>query len=190
MKIVLALLMVLATGCATNKEYAAYLASHQALATQQAETAKAKYAAIAKGMEGGDPTSRAVAMMALAMAPSPQFAVAAPPPSEALQWVQAVMPTLGMLGMGYYNYQLGSAQSANQRDIAMSTNSAFVGMGNNIQQAGVAGYPFVQSPQPNQTFSGTGVWGAGAYTYNPTTNTWENSYNQTAPPAYAPVPAP
>lgn len=169
MKYLLLVLLLLAGCASTDKNYAAYLAGQQAIAVQQAEAQKAKYAAIAKGMETGTDTAKAVGMMALAMAQTPMINVAPPPESDALKWAAVIMPSITNLGMGYYTYAAGKANSNAQRDIAMSTNSAFASMGGSIATAGTAGYPFIQAPGPVTTTTTT----------NTTTNTNTNSNNVT-----------
>ena len=175
MKLVLFVLTLLLTGCASTKEYASYLAAQQAMAVQQAEAAKARYAAIARGMETGGDVAKAVGMMALTMSQTTMPSVAPPPESDALKWASILVPSATNLGMGYLTYRAGMVNSNNQRDVAIATNAAFASMGASIATAGTAGYPFVQAPQPNLTLSGTGVLGSGTYTA--TTNT--NSNNTT-----------
>lgn len=171
------LVLLLITGCATNKDYAAYLATQQAVAVQQTSQAQAKYAAINKGMEGGSETARMMGMVALMMSQTAPVVVQLPPENEVISLAKSVFPPLAYLGGIAIMANQQNHSATMQRDIAVSSNQMVAGLGNNIQQAGVAGYPFVQAPQPNLTLSGTGVLGSG--TYNPSTNTWTNSYNTT-----------
>lgn len=166
MKIVLALLLLMTTACASvDKNYAAMLAANQANNAAMAAVMQEQVRALAKGVESTDPTARAVSAMSLSMLRFSAQEVPRMPESDAYKWAALVMPAITTLGMGYYTYRLGEAQSANQRDIALSTNSAFLGMGNAIATAGAAGYPFIQAP--------------GAVTTTTTTNTYTDSYNQT-----------
>ena len=157
---------VLFAGCSSmDKQYAAMLAANQANNAAMATVLQEQVRALGKGLDSADPTARAVSAMSLSMLRFSPQEVPRPPESETFKWASLVVPSITTLGMGYYTYRLGEAQSANQRDIALSTNSAFLGMGNAIGSAGVAGYPFIQAP--------------GAVTTTANTNTYTNSYNQT-----------
>lgn len=171
-----ALVLLLASGCASlDKNYAAYLAGTQSVAVANAEAHKARALAIAKSAEGGGEGARTAAMFALAMMPMPQVHVAPPPENEWMALTKAIFPPLAYLTGIYISSDAAKHSATMSRDVAISSNQAFASMGNSIATAGAAGYPFVQAPQPNQTFSGTGVWGSGTYTA--TTNT--NSNNRT-----------
>lgn len=160
------LIALLLTACSSmDKNYAAMLAANQSNNASMATVLQEQVRALAKGIESSDPTARAVSAMSLSMLRFQAQDVPRPPESDAYKWAALVMPAVTTLGMGYYTYRLGEAQSANQRDIALSTNSAFLGMGQAIGAAGVAGYPFIQAP--------------GSTTTTTTTNTYTDSYNQT-----------
>lgn len=91
-------------------------------------------------------------------------------------WGVAWQAALGVADVALRAYgikatrDVGITSSNNQRDIAVSTNAAFLGMGNSIMQAGTAGYQYVQAPgaitttTTTNTLSGTGVLGSGTYT--------------------------
>lgn len=162
MKNLLVVLALLLSGCASvDKNYAAALAAYQAAHASMATVTQEQIRALGKGMDSADPTARAVSAMALAQIRPQLMNLPNPPESDAYKWASLIVPTAGYLAMGYYNYRLGSIQSSNQRDIAVSTNNAFLGMGSAIASAGTAGYPYVQAPGPVTT----------------TTNAYTNSYN-------------
>lgn len=157
-------------GCASmDKNYAAQLAAYQSANASMATVISAQVTALAKGIESPDPATRAVSSMGLA---SLRLQVGEPPrmpESETYKWASLIVPTAGYLAMGYYNYRLGATQSNNQRDIAISTNGAFLGMGNAIGTAGTAGYQYVQAPGAVTTVNTT--------TTNTTSTTNSNNRN-------------
>lgn len=168
MKAVLAVLLVLATGCASvDKNYAAQLAAAQSIAQANGAARQEQVRQMGMIAASGDPTAKAVAVMAMAMIQMPVMEVPRPPESEALKWASVLVPAITNLGMGYWTYAAGKANSDNQREIALSTNSTFGAMGGFIASAGVAGYPYVQAPGPVTTTTTTN------------TNTYTNSYNTT-----------
>ncbi len=136
------------TGCATDYEryYQARdkeSAGHSAVAVAKAEAEKAKYEAIKELSAGSDATARVAGILALAMGgnttqlaeSTPQSTLAAPvnPGDRALAWAGLLVPTLVQAyGIGS-NARIAIAQSNNSRDVALSTNSAFLGMGSQIQ---------------------------------------------------------
>ena len=71
------------------------------------------------------------------------------------------------------NRDVGIVQSNNMAATTIAGYQTFGLMGGQIRDAGVAGYPYVQAPQANQTWtlSGTGVLGSGSYTGPVTTTT-------------------
>lgn len=195
MKIVIVAALGLLTGCAASKEYSSYLAAHQAAHESLAAAEKARYAAIAEiAKTSNDPSARTAAVMALAMGKSnTQPAPAAPPQNQALQWASVLVPALTNLGTGYFGYQLGVAQSNNNRDATVAGYNAFgsiaTGGFNAMGSVATAGFnsnaslgSFIQAPQPNMTLSGTGVLGSGTYSYSApvttTTTTTTNSNNR------------
>jgi uncharacterized protein YceK len=166
--ILIALMVFLTTGCATS-----YDKYHQAVdkANQRAveiQTAKsqadaAKYAALSQIAATGDTTARVAVAMAIAFSQANQQSVQthapARPENEVREWAKIVVPTVGSMGLGYFQMRQGIAASEAQRDVAVSTNAAFQGMGESIGQAGVAGYQYIQSPQANTTIGGSVVGG-------------------------------
>lgn len=179
MKILLAVLLFVLPGCAVNKEYAAYLATVQASNASIGEVYKVRVTEMGKiAANAKDGSAQTAAVMAMAMIQMPSVNIAPAPESETLQAIKAVAgPVAFVTGM----WVSADAQKHGQtmtRDIAVSSNQMVAGLGNNIATAGAAGYPFIQAPGQvtNNTLSGTGVLGAG--TYNPTTQSWANSYNR------------
>jgi hypothetical protein len=186
--LVLAGLVVL-TGCASSKEYTSYLVAHQAAHESRTAAEKARYAAIAEiAKTSPDAAARTAAVMALAMGKSEaQVAPPAPPPqNQALQWASVLVPALTNVATGYYGYQLGVAQSNNNRDATVAGYNAFGSIATGgfaaLQNTSVAGFnsnaslaSFIQAPQPNMTLSGTGVLGSGSYSNTTTTTTNTNT---------------
>jgi hypothetical protein len=173
-RLLISLTLLFAAGCSsTDKNYALMLAAYQSSTQATAAARQEQVRQMGAIAQSGDPTSKAVAVMAMAMIQMPLMDVPRPPESEALKWASIIVPSVANLGMGYFAYQAGAIASNNQRDVAISTNQAFAGMGAQIAAAGVAGYQFVQAPQPNMILSGTGVLGSGSY------NAYTNSYNTT-----------
>ena len=165
----LAALLMLSACASVDKNYAAAIAAYQANSQAQSVVVQEQVRQLGEAMRSStDPTSKSIAAMMLGNIRLPIMDVPRPPESDAYKWASILVPAVTTLGMGYYTYRLGAAQSDNQRDVALSTNSAFLGMGNAIGAAGVAGYPFIQAP------------GATTTTTNTTTNTstWTNSYNR------------
>jgi len=154
--ILLASLLVLA-GCA-NTEYSQYVEaqskieaqiatvkSNEAVARYNAEAAK--YKAMADIAASGTESAKVAAVMALALggqqnsAPvtAPRTQLQAPPPNQALAWASVLVPsTVQLFGIAA-NARVAMSQSDNARDVALSTNNTFAGMGNSIQAAGTAG---------------------------------------------------
>lgn len=91
-----------------------------------------------------------------------------------LAWQSALQ--LGDLALRYWgvkaNRDVNIIQSNNNRDIALSGNATYQALGQSIERAGMAGYPYVQAPAANVTnLSGQGVIGSGTYTGPVTTTT-------------------
>ena len=186
MKILIVALALLVSGCATNKEYAAYLAAVQSASVANGEVYKTRVIEMGKiAANAKDGSAQTAAVMAMTMIQMPATSFAPPPENEVASFIKAALPPLAMIGGMWIASDSAKFSAQMSRDVSMSTNSAFVGMGNNIQQAGVAGYPFIQAPGAitnttttnTNTLSGTGVMGSG--TYNPVSNAWTNSYNTT-----------
>lgn len=144
-----------------------------------AEEAKAVTALSAK-IDAGGASAYLIAKALKGIGAAPQQVVQVQQPQSllGLAWQSALQ--IGDIALRAYgikaNRDVNMTTSNNNREIALSTNSAFVGMGHEIGAAGTAGYQYVQAPQapqPNitQTLSGTGVLGSGSYTAPVTTTT-------------------
>ena len=194
MKILAIAVLLLLTGCATSKEYASYLAAHQAAHEAKASAEKARYAAIAEiAKNSADPSARTAAVMALAMGKSEsQVAPPAPPQDKVLQWASILMPTLTNIATAGFSYRAGVVASNNSRDVTIAGYNTFGTMASSgfgaLQGVASSGFNanadiaaagfssastiagFIQAPQPNVTLSGTGVIGSGSYSAPVTTN--------------------
>jgi hypothetical protein len=123
--------------------------------------------------------------------PAPQATPLAAPKSAGdtlREWLGIVIPSL-IQGYGIHaNQIIATTQSNNSRDVAMSTNQAFVGIAGQIQAPAA-------NVTTTTTLSGTGVLGSGSYTttetvdshaisgsYNPVDNSNQgNPVNYTTP---------
>jgi hypothetical protein len=186
--IVVAILVL--SGCATTAEYSMYAEGQARIEAAKYAAEAARYNAMAKIAESGDPAAKVAAVMALALGnstanqqTSAQLKAPEAPGDSALRWASILVPSLTQGYSIYSNTKLGMAQSNNSARVAISTNEAFLGMASQIQA------PVVTTPQANVTnttttttstasntsysLSGTGVLGNGTYstTANPTTTT-------------------
>ena len=164
----IAVMAFLTTACSTSydKYYRAVDTTNQRaveMQTAKSQAEAAKYAALSKIAESGDATAKVAAAMAIAFSQvnetSVQTHAPARPENEVREWAKIVVPTVGSMGLGYFQMRQGIAASEAQRDVAISTNAAFQGMGESISQAGSAGYQYIQAPQPNITIGGSVVGG-------------------------------
>lgn len=201
MKLAFALAPILLVGCASSKDYAAFLAAQQSVAVQHAEAAKSRYQAMALIANSGDASSKTAAVMAMAMVQQPNIQLPPPPEGAALKWASVLLPAITNLGSGYFGYRLGVTQSNNAASTTIAgyntfgtmatagyaaladTSSAGFAANNGIATAGFGSNAtlgsFIQAPQPNVTLSGTGVIGSGTYSapVTTTTTTTSNSNN-------------
>lgn len=156
------------SGCASAGDYTKY-ADTQLLLKQEdtkaaiayANAEAARYTAISTIAVAGNETAKAVGMMALqnssgSSKQQPTTTVLVQPKSfsdTALQWASVLVnPVVSIYGITS-GRRMAETQSNNSRDVAISTNSAFVGMASQIQ-----------APTPNYTIGGNGVIGDGTYT--------------------------
>lgn len=173
----LILIFALAMSACASPDYAKYTAANTAIETARHNADAAKWQAMAQIAGQGDATAKVAAVMAMAMGQGQAAGstIQAPSASPALQWASVLVPGLtSVMGMRY-NYLSTTVQSNNARDVAVSTNATFAGMGNSIGAAGIAGNTalvnvagMIQAPAANitTTLSGTGTMGSGAYTTN------------------------
>jgi hypothetical protein len=161
---ILAILAALSlTGCATA-EYQAYADAHKAQAAAQT----ARFQALAEIAKQGDTTAKVAAVMSLQMGGSQQNTQINAPKNwadYAMQWTGLLLPTVGQIYTINKQTSLGMRQSDNATAVAVSTNSAFVGIAGKIQ-----------APAANvTTIGGNGVIGAGSYSIG--ANSGSNSGN-------------
>ena len=151
------------TGCATN-QYQAYADAHKAQAAAQT----ARYQALADIAKMGDTTAKVAAVMSLQMGSAQQGTQINAPKNwadYALQWTGLLLPTFGQVYSVNKQTSLGMRQSDNATAVAVSTNSAFVGIASRIQ-----------APAANvTTIGGNGVIGSGSYSIG--ANSGQNSGN-------------
>lgn len=171
---------MLLAACATT-DYESYIKAQRDIAEEYSKAEVARVKAIENiARTSTDPSARVAAVMSLAMVNgnSSKFVVA-PPPNEALQWASVLVPGITNIAAGYFGYSLGKATSDNAREVSISTNNAFMGMGSSLERLGLG----VTGMQPSvnttntYTLSGTGVLGSGAYAGPVTTTTNRNCTN-------------
>ncbi len=135
MILITAILML--AGCATSSDYSRYAAMQAQIHKSQSDAEIAKANAIKElGATGGD-AAKVAAVMALMIPSGGQYQqqIAAPRSvSEQIRdWVGILVPSI-IQGYGIHaNQQIAVTQSNNSRDVAVSTNSAFVGIAGQIQ---------------------------------------------------------
>lgn len=162
-------LTVLLSGCATGdyKHYAdAQMAMQIARSTAEAE----KYKAIAAIAQSGDTATKVAAMFSLhSQGAQPQQAsgISAPKSGSdsAKEWLGLLLPAV-VQGYGIQaNQVIATTQSNNAREVAISTNSAIVGIASQIQ-APAANVATSINTATNTTTDRHDVAGS----YNPTDN--------------------
>jgi hypothetical protein len=143
---------VVLVGCATNTEYYAAVAEankQQAKIEQiKADKEAARINGLVELAKSGSEADRASATIALALSgrgaqgSEKEAAVVAPrkPSSPALDWASVVLPFVGQVATGYYNFSLGETQSNNNRDVSLSQHEAFT-------ELGVGSYRETNSPR-------------------------------------------
>jgi len=179
MKTLLTLLLVALalTGCAST-EYAQYAKSAEAASV-------ARSSALTEIAKSGDSSAKVAAVMALALGAG-NTQLQAPAPNAALQWASILVPGLTQIAGIAANVKLGTVQSNNATATAISTTSAFVGIAGMVQapaapQANISTVTTTSTDShavdshavsnANQTLSGTGTLGSGAYSDSNDTTT-------------------
>lgn len=170
------------TGCATN-DYDAYAKAQADVARARADADTARYNALSQIAQSGTESARVAAVMALALGGNGNSQavsqVQAPQNSQALQWVQALVPSLtSIAGMHYASRSAIAAADASSR-ISESTNAAFVGIAGKIQ-APVVAAPIV--PQANVSTVTTTTNDNHAQTTNTSTTSATTSTTSTSNP--------
>lgn len=161
------------TGCASD--YGKYAEMQTNIQVAKSNADAEKYKAISAIGSSGDVTAKVASLFALAsIQATPQSTHLAAPKSagdSVREWAAILIPSL-MSGYGIYaNQEILTTQSNNNKDIAISTNNAFVGMASQIQ-----------APAANMTIGGDGVIGNGSLSsivesYNPSPIDNSNQYN-------------
>lgn len=172
MKTFILLIPLFLAGCA-SQDYVKYSETVVAVQTAKANAEAEKYKAMAAIAKSGDTTAKVAAMMAMQNNQQQlQVQIAAPKTSWdiAREMLGIFVPAI-VQGYGIHaNQNIAVTQSNNSKEVAVSTNQAFVGIASQIQ-----------APAANitTTLSGTGVLGSGSYTtdqhnitgsYNPIDN--------------------
>ncbi len=208
--------LVLLTGCAStptlDPNYVAYLESMERIERNRAEAIKAKYAAQAESAKAaadiarnGGETAKALAVVSLTRGESlgeyvpQQASVSLPAKQEgwddkALRWAGVVGNFANPWIAGFFGYRLGTEQSRNSRDVAISQNNAFASVASNgfnaNAQIAASGFNSTNSgftaireiavnARPNITVTNGAVsTGAGNASYTQTTTTTTNSHNR------------
>ena len=162
---------LLLSGCASDKPSLAPVTQHEAATMAVSNCALAiKEIATATAGDAASKVAAVGAIERLCGHGNMMVAQQAPQTLGGTLWQAALQ--IFDIGARVYGIKaqrdIGITQSNNARDVSVSTNSAFLGMGQSIVQAGTAGYRYVQTPAPNitttTTLSGTGVIGGGTYT--------------------------
>lgn len=120
-KVIMASLCVFSmTACAGNQAAQDYYVAMQAAANANATVSAAKYEALARLAQSGDPGASTAAVMAIALtkddAVTPQYIE-----SSALKWAQVLTPTIGTLGLGALQAVTTMNASDNAKDIQMAS---------------------------------------------------------------------
>ena len=137
MKYIAIILVLLLSACATN-DYDKYAHAQEAIATSRATAETARYDALARIAETGDPQSKIAAVMAIAMGGQGNAQqvqqVAAPTPAgeTALRWASVLIPGLTQVYGIQQNAKVAINSSNNAAAVAQSTNATFAGMGATI----------------------------------------------------------
>jgi len=181
MKYIAIILALLLSACA-SPEYVQYAKSSEAASVARSN-------ALRDIANKGDSSAQVAAVMALAMGAG-QTQLQAPAPNQALQWAQILVPGLVQAYGIHSNAQVAIGASNNAMQTSVATTSAFVNIAGKIQAPVVAATVLPQAnvstvttttstdshdtaSSADQTLSGVGVLGSGAYSTqaNPITTT-------------------
>lgn len=139
-KLVILAPLVFLVGCASSGEYYAAVADANARMAEveaiKAEAESKRIEALVTLASTGSDGDRSAATVALALSGANQggkeessLRLPQKARNPALEWASVVLPFVGQITTGYYNYSLGETQSNNSRDIALSTHEAFSELG-------------------------------------------------------------
>jgi len=186
------------SGCATPG-YDRYADAIAKQAEYRADVERERAKAIIALAQGGDATTRTVAVLMLAMQQgSTQSAQIEPPRDQALAWASLIVPSATALAGGYFGYRLGITQSNNSAATSIagygtmgSIAGAGFGAASSIAGAGLSAlkplpsaaidWPSIiaaMQPAVTTTIGGDGVVGAGTIS-KPTTTTTTTTTNRT-----------
>jgi hypothetical protein len=181
MRSLIALFLMLLSGCATNDYYNAQ--RDQIAAWERVEIARAqafgrKYDALAQYARTADSHAQIAAVLALnaerpVQVPPP---VLANPSDEAYRWASILLPTVTNIASVGFGYKLGTVQSNNATLQTQASYGAIASVASQGFGAVSSIGSQIQAPAPNvtttttntntYTLSGTGVLGSGTYTRN------------------------
>jgi len=135
---ILAIILALSLSACASTDYDRYAHAQEAIATSRATAETARYDALARIAETGDPQSKIAAVMAIAMGGQgnaqqvQQIAAPVPAGETALRWASVLIPGLTQIYGIQQNARVAINSSNNAAAVAVSTNSTFAGMGNTI----------------------------------------------------------
>lgn len=121
-KILMALVVVMVAGCASNSGQDYYVAM-AAAARANADTQQARFQALSEMAKSGDAASKTAAVMAIALTKNDVVAPAYIE-SAALKWAQVLAPTATALSLGVIQSGVAKNQSNNNRKVTMSAQEA------------------------------------------------------------------
>lgn len=156
-KLLMALAIALSlAGCAST-EYAQYSKAQVDIATAKAASDTARYQALSNIAKDGDGAAKIAAVMALAIGNGTQAQtsqLAAPQRSDALMWASILVPGITQAYAIGRSADVAINSSNNAAATSAATTAGFVGIASQIQAPGSV---------TNNTLSGTGTLGSGAY---------------------------
>ncbi len=138
MKRILAIIIALFLSACSTTDYDKYAHAQEAIATSRATAETARYDALARIAESGDPQAKIAAVMAIAMGGQgnaqqvQQVAAPVPVGQTLLQWAGVIVPAVTQIYGIQQNARVAINSSNNAAAVAQSTNSTFAGMGNTI----------------------------------------------------------
>jgi hypothetical protein len=156
--LILGITAALLVGCSSMGSYYQAVDSTNAryveVTLAQAKAEEARYNALARIAESGDPTAKVAATMALALGgkqEAPKLNTPAVPQNEALQWASILVPGIAQGMSIYYNTQATMNANNNATALGMNTNSTFATFASEINSPVVVTQPapiVVEQPAP------------------------------------------
>ena len=108
------------TACAGNQAAQDYYIAMSSAAQANAQQQSAKFEALARMAETGDPATKSAAVMALALTSTPTIAPQYVE-SSALKWAQVLTPAVSTLGLGAIQAVTSMNASDNAKDVQMAS---------------------------------------------------------------------